>query len=246
MGKKYQSWAERWGTERRPRERRKPASDQLTLDSAKTLRGGIRKGAGRPKTLRPKVSHRARTCHSAYTPVHVTLRRAYGLPDFRFARLLVEIVRCIKDSQRDDFRIIHYSIQSDHVHLIVEAESEALERGMRGFTIRTAKGLNKNVLKRQGKVWEDRFHRHDLRTPTEVRNALVYVLGNGAKHGVVPRGQIDPCSSGRYFTGWNSPIPDAEGDIPVRPPQTWLLAKSWMDVGPGYIFFTEVPKAARK
>ena len=116
---------------------------------------------------------------------------------------------------------------------------------MRGFTIRTAKGLNKNVLKRSGKVWADRFHRHDLRTPTEVRNALVYVLGNGTKHGVVPRGQIDPCSSGRYFTGWNSPILPADGVIPVQPPQTWLLAKSWMDVSPGYIFFTEVPKAAR-
>ena len=206
----------------------------------------MRKGAGRPTTLRPRVSHRARANHPKHTPGHVTLRRARDLPNFRFALLHLEIVRCIRESQRNDFRIVHYSIQSDHIHLLVEAESDALERGMRGFTIRTAKGLNKNVLKRNGKVWADRFHRHDPRTPTEVRHALVYVLANGLKHGVVPRGQHDPCSSGRYLMGWNSPIPVAEGDIPVRPPQTWLLAKSWMDVGSGYIFFTEVPKAARK
>ena len=184
MGNTYQSLAERWGTERRAGERRTRKGPQLTLDMAKTANGGRRKGAGRPKTLRPKVRHRARADHAKGTPVHVTLRRLPDLPDFRFPLVHDEIVRCIEASQREDFRVVHYSVQSDHIHLIVEADSSALERGMRGFTIRTAKRLNRNVMKRTGKVWADRFHRHDLRTPTEVRNAIVYVLANGSKHGV--------------------------------------------------------------
>ena len=191
------------------------------------------------------MRHRARADHAKGIPVHVTLRRLPDLPDFRFPLVHAEIVRCIEASQREDFRIVHYSVQSDHIHLIVEADASGLERGMRGFTIRTAKRLNRNVMKRTGKVWADRFHRHDLRTPTEVRNAIVYVLANGSKHGVVPPGRIDPCSSGRYFTGWINPIPPIDGDIPVRPAQTWLLARSWLAIGPGHIFFSEVPKAAR-
>ena len=201
MGKKRQSLEERWGVARMKGERRHDESAQLTLDMAKT-HGGRRAGAGRPKTLsRPNVSHEARIARAGWVPMHITLRRTPDFADFRLDPMYAAIVGCIRDSQGDDFRIVQYSVQRDHLHLIVEASPEALVRGMRGFSTRTAKRLNR-VAQRTGRVWADRYHRHDLRTPREVRHALVYVLGNGAKHGVVPVGAIDPCSSARYFDGW--------------------------------------------
>ena len=222
---------------------------QLTLDMAKT-HGGRRVGAGRPKTLsRPNVRHETPAPRAGWIPAHVTLRGIPSLPDFRLDVMHSTIVGCIRDSQREAFRIVQYSIQQDHLHLIVEASGETLGRGMRGFSTRTARRLNR-AAERTGRVWADRYHRHDLRTPREVRNALVYVLGNGAKHGVVPVGTIDPCSSARFFDGWATPPPglaandDAEVR-PVRPAESWLLRVGWLKVWPGYVLFTETPKTAR-
>ena len=144
---------------------------------------------------------------------------------------------------------MHYSVQRDHLHLLVEAAGDALSRGMRGFTTRTAKRLNRSG-GTTGRVWSDRYHRHDLRTPREVRHALVYVLANGTKHGEVPAGELDPCSSARYFDGWaTSPAGlaaiDTEDESPVRRAESWLLRTGWLKVWPGHLLVTETPKAAR-
>jgi REP element-mobilizing transposase RayT len=101
------------------------------------------------------------------------------------------------------FQVVHHSIQSNHLHLIVEAEDRAaLTRGMRGLLVRIARGLNRLWLRR-GPVFEDRFHEHELHTAREVRNALVYVLQNLRKHGIALAGP-DPLSSGPEFDGWSS------------------------------------------
>jgi putative transposase len=242
------SHAESWGVAPRPGAgaRSRPPSAQRTLDQAPT-RGGRRKGAGRKRGARPNVRHVARPPHSKWVPVHVTLRRAKGLPSLRAERLHNLLKAIIRElGRRVGFRIVHYSVQADHVHLIVEAESNTiLSSGMRSFAIRVARLVNSRVLRRRrGHVWGDRYHRRDLGTPPEVRNALVYVLGNGAKHGETKAGQIDPCSSGRWFDGWVNPLPPPEEESPTRPPDTWLLRTGWATVFPGFLFPSEVPKAA--
>jgi len=78
-----------------------------------------------------------------------------------------------------------------------------------------------------------------------VRNALVYVLANGVKHGVVKAGEIDPCSSARWFDGYVTPLPKPEEASPSQPPDTWLLKTGWFHGLPGLHFPSEVPKAAR-
>jgi REP element-mobilizing transposase RayT len=101
-------------------------------------------------------------------------------------------------------RIVHYSVQRDHLHLIVEAEdTRSLSRAMQGLSVRIAKALNR-ALGRKGKVFADRFHDRVLTSPRQVRHALAYVLCNARKHGVAPpmRGGsgpswVDPCSSAR-------------------------------------------------
>ncbi|MEW6073566.1 MAG: peptide MFS transporter [Planctomycetota bacterium] len=103
--------------------------------------------------------------------------------------------------ERFGFRLIHYSVLANHLHLIGEAQNRrALSRGMQGLAVRIAKGLNRHW-GRRGKVFADRYHDHILRTPREVRSALAYVLRNAARHGVGGAG-ADPYSSGRWFDGW--------------------------------------------
>jgi putative transposase len=242
------TWAQRWGVEPRPG-RRRPASPQRTLAEAPTRgRGGVRAGAGRkPKDGRTNVRHARRPPHSRWVPVHVTLRRAKGLPSLRSEVLHAQLKAVIRRGGREGFRIVEYSVQHDHVHLIVEAEDrKVLSGAMRSFAIRASRSVNRGLRRRRGRVWGDRYHRHDLGSPPEVRHALVYVLANGVKHGVVPRGVMDPCSSAPWFEGWVNARPRPREPSITSPAETWLLRTGWTTTFPGYIFPSEVPEAARR
>jgi REP element-mobilizing transposase RayT len=140
------------------------------------------------------------------------------------------IEEAIRKSAATDFRIVHFSVQRDHVHLIVEAHDRAaLTHGMRGLTIRAALAVNR-ALARRGRVWADRYHARELKTPREVRSAIAYVLLNRRKHDArAPRG-VDPCSSGAWFNGWRSRQPLSE-DSPVAAPRTWLATVGWRRAG---------------
>jgi len=160
-------------------------------------RGGARLGAGRkPAGLTPGVPHRARPVHDRRHPVHVTVRAVRGLPSLRAHRIFRAIRGGLACSSGAHFRIVHFTVQTNHLHLLVEADgTPALSCGMQGLGIRLAKAINRRI-GRAGRVWSDRFHCRALRTPREVRNGLIYVLLNGRKHHVTGRG-IDPCSAAR-------------------------------------------------
>jgi len=124
------------------------------------------------------------------------------------------------------FRVLQFSIQVDHLHLLVEADTPTgFERGVRGLAIRVAKTVNR-VLGRRGRVWGDRYHARLLRTPREVRNALIYVLNNFRKHMRAARG-LDPCSSARWFDGWRTTSGQVVEAPPVARACTWLARVGW-------------------
>jgi len=161
-----------------------------------------------------------------------------------------DVVREIEGSfrrgaERGEFRLVEYSVQGDHLHAIVETEGpESLGRGMRSLGARFARAVNR-ALRRSGPVVRERYHLVVLRTPTQVRNALRYVLLNARRHWAKRRGskalpgpvRLDPASSARWFTGWRSgSVGAAEAsravDAPaVRAPRTWLLAVGWRRLG---------------
>ncbi len=190
-------------------------------------RGGHRPGSGRPRSGRTGVPHRKRPALAAVFPVHVTLRARAGLPSLRLVesrRVLVAAIAAARD--RFGCRIVHYSLQSNHVHLICEAKDQvSLSRGLRGLTIRMARGFNRLHALR-GAVWADRYHERMLRTPREVRTVLVYVLGNWRHHGGerYPLGCIDPCSSAAWFDGFVETLLPPSAPPPVAAAKTWLLA----------------------
>ncbi|HEY3353632.1 MAG TPA: transposase [Polyangia bacterium] len=144
--------------------------------------GGKRTGAGRKRTGdRARVPHVRRPPHVGRHPVHATFRASAEVGSLREGATFNALEAAIRAAQRPDFRIVHFSIQGDHLHLIVEASDRAaLVRGRRGFAIRSAKAVNRAVDHR-GRVWADRYHARALRTPRETRNAIVYVIQNWRK-----------------------------------------------------------------
>src|SRR5262249_49069461 len=98
-----------------------------------------------------------------------------------------------RGANRFGFRLVHYSVQGNHLHLLVEAQDErSLSRGMNGLGVRVARGVNK-AMERRGRGLDDRYHAHILRTPTEVRHARTYLLRNARRHH--GRKGTDPCAS---------------------------------------------------
>ena len=192
--------------------------------------GGKRAGAGRkPNGEQAGVSHLKRANLASRFPVHVTVKMQAGLPSARGARtrpVLREAFRA--GSQRFGMRLVHYSVQSTHLHFLVEgADRVAVSRGMQGLLIRVAKALNR-AWGRRGKVFADRYHARILRTPKEVRNAVRYVLRNAEHHGMVFGGRPDPHSSGAWFDGWRERSePFESGPAPVAGAHTWLLRTGW-------------------
>jgi hypothetical protein len=167
----------------------------------------------------------------------VTVRALPGIPSFR-AELVEKIFKAVLRAQRkrkyrDDFQVVHFSIQTNHLHLIVEANGDHLRSGVSGLVIAFAKRLNQ-ALSRTGKVWGDRYHTRDLGSPIEVRNVLKYVLMNYKKHGYVTHGDgaIDPRSSAVAFDGWATRVASFETEPwPILRPRTWLLGTGWRTRG---------------
>ena len=209
--------------------------------------GGRREGAGRKVSAsRPRttIAHRARPFHDGHLPVLVTWKVLPGLPSLRWLPAAGAIGRAIRRTtgrharRRTSFRIVHFSLQSDHLHLLVEAGSKTtLARGLVGLAVAIARAFN-TIAKRTGQVFKERYHARALSSPREVRNAIVYVLQNHLHHRP-SRGLVDPCSSARWFTGWKQPLPVPTTPPPTAPPLTWLLRTGWLRHG--RIHFTEGP-----
>ena len=170
-----------------------------------------------------------------HAPCHVTVRVRQGIPSLRSRAFAREFRKTLQTaSERGSFRVAHYSIQRDHVHMIVEsAGRRALGCGMKSISSRLAFAVNR-VFRRQGPVLDGRYHVHVLRTPREVRAALAYVLLNARKHWVERRGaappvRLDEASSGRWFDGWKPRFRAAASHDPpeVPRPRTWLLRVGW-------------------
>ena len=184
-------------------------------------RGGKRKGAGRKPAPGRKagVSHKARPRFDKPAAVHVTLRVADHVWNLRSRRSFRLIEQCLADALgRFGLRIIQFTVMGNHIHLIVEADSsEALSRGMQGVCIRIAKALNR-LMNLNGRVFSDHFHSRLVKTPTELVNAIGYVLGNHAYH-FGDGASVDRFSSAGLTAGRRERV--------LATPQTWLLRVGW-------------------
>jgi len=201
--------------------------------------GGFRPGAGRPRKKdkdRTSVPHRARPEHAKRHPVHTTLLVTKDVHSLRTKLKLRALKQSLRGTHetRGDFRVVHFSLQGSHVHLIVEADNKrALWRGIRAVEVRIARRFNR-VAGRKGRVFDERYHARALRTPRETKNAITYVLLNHRHHDSRPRHSawLDPCSSAGVFDGWSRhcSFPPGYGDedpASTARAETWLLREGW-------------------
>jgi REP element-mobilizing transposase RayT len=227
-----------------------------------------RKKPGPKRDKRSGSPHRVRPELSGRDPIHVVLRVAQAVGSLRkrwmYAALReATIAVALRELAFEDtgaFRIVHISIQRDHIHLIVEAANKvALSRGMQSFQISAAKHINRAfsakaglAVRRRGSVFPDRFHQEVITTPRQARHALAYVLNNWRKHGqdkgeLQRTWKVDPFSTGATFGGWKElensdvmwPLRDTYAPLAVYYPKTWLLREGWRRHG--LIRTTEVP-----
>ncbi|WP_408095458.1 hypothetical protein ACJVC5_10480 [Peredibacter sp. HCB2-198] len=151
------------------------SKNQLSLNLYLGNWGGRRPGSGRKRIHSKGVAHRTRGKVTHRTPVHINFKYRTFIKN-KFCLKLLK--RAIMNARKQGLRVNQFSLQSNHVHLIIEAENnEILTRGMRSLTITFAKGLNK------GKVQIERYHLHVLKTIKEAKHAVQYVLFNQQKHG---------------------------------------------------------------
>jgi putative transposase len=220
---------------------------QLTL-ALPVVKRRRKKKMGRPRTGNAGVRHAPREL-DARCPLHFTLKMRRHVYQLRSRRCGSVIRRALLAGHvKPGGRIVEFSIQHDHVHLVVEAlDRRALARMMQGLAIRIARGLNR-LMEKRGPVFADRFHSRALRTPTEVRRTLLYVLQNARKHlaqlghALPPSWTDDEYSSSPWFTGWAGPRPPPSGEMrPTAEALTWLLSRSWRERGGGAICADETP-----
>jgi REP element-mobilizing transposase RayT len=235
------------------RKRRKRSSRQGSLNFDAGRHGGRRENSGRPEGPNPKLWHRSRDPFAAAHPLHVTIPVRWDIPSLRGHRILRALEATFRRAcERKGFRLVHYSIQDAHVHLIVEADGvAALGRGMKSIASRIAYAVNRALERgRRGKVLRDRYHHAVLTCPRQVRNALAYVLLNARHHAAEriarrrergrsakplgPGRLLDAASSARWFDGWRAGAevdrspPRLLGREPaVAPARTWLLRVGW-------------------
>jgi putative transposase len=197
------------------------------LKLALPKRGGKRPGSGRPRTrphpglIGPGVPHLKRKEFPARHPLHVTQRMQPGIGYLRTQSRLQLLKRALRAaSGKFGMKVVHFSVQGNHLHLIVEAEGrEALSKSMKGLAVRVAVGLNR-LASRRGTVFADRYHARVLTTPRDVANTLRYVFENYRKHA-------------RETLPWSWKDPFASSTAaPLREPAVWLLRVGWTRAKP--------------
>jgi len=216
-----------------------------TQSTTKLSHGGFRPGAGRKKSGKKLGGpHRQRPALSSATPVHCSLRTVKSVPRLRQRRVYDAIRRVlVRFLGQLGFRIVHLSIQHNHLHFLVEAASKArLTSGMQSLAINLARAINK-VFRRIGKVFAFRYHATQVKTDRYARNVLAYVLNNWRHHNEDRRtnAAFDVYSTALSFEGWTIKLekPRNYDPLPVSPPRTRLLKSDWELYG--RLVPTEVP-----
>jgi REP element-mobilizing transposase RayT len=222
--------------------RKRPRKRHLQLRFPKLDKNGQRrvgKNAGRkPKGKRAGERHKARAAVDPRSPLHVVLRVGAEVKWLRTDKAYRAVRRALVTvlDRGDVFRIVHISVQGNHIHLLCEASDKvALGKGMQAFGISAARHLNR-VHAHSGTVFPDHYHVEPIDSVRQACHALSYVLNNWRKHkqagGGLFEGRIDPFSSGVLFEGWKErtqavSIPEGFEAPRVSAAQTWYLTKGY-------------------
>jgi hypothetical protein len=125
--------------------------------------------------------------------------------------------------------------------IIEAADNNALARGMRSLAGRFGEAVRK-LSGTKGKVFLGRYHLRVVKSPTQMKNSLQYVLLNQCKHSDMLE-HMDPFSSARFFPHWRKLLGKKMNDViewelvtlstaleaaGLSAPRSWLASVGWM------------------
>jgi REP element-mobilizing transposase RayT len=139
------------------------------------------KRAGRPAIQDKGIRHRKREVITKPRPLHLTIKLIRA--DIQNKTILKGLRHAIQRARAQGLKIIHYSLERDHVHLYAEgAENQTLAKAMKALGVSFVRRINR-YHKTKGSCYKTRYHLRILNTAREVKNVINYILKNGIKHG---------------------------------------------------------------
>ena len=128
------------------------------------------------------IRHRARPEILRTTSLHLTVKILKEKSRLRTKPLLQILKRAIQKARAQGLRIHHYTLEHDHVHLIVEAQNNLeLGKGMQAFGVCFAKGINK-FKAFKGTAYKHRYHLRKINSARDLKTVMRYVFNNSKKH----------------------------------------------------------------
>ena len=140
------------------------------------------KRAGRPAKVDRGIRHISRERIKVLTTLHLTIKVRENKADIKSKTILKALHHAIKRARMKQLRILHYTLEYNHVHLLVEATgNKILHSGMQAMGISFSKAINK-IKCLKGSVYKNRYHFRSLKTRRELKNAILYIFNNARKH----------------------------------------------------------------
>lgn len=140
------------------------------------------KGAGRPAIVDIGIRHISRERLKKPTSLHLTIKVRENKAEIKNKRILKALHHAIKRARFKRLKIIHYTLEYNHIHLLVEAcDNKILHKGMQALGISLSKAINR-IKQLKGRVYKHRYHFRKLNSRSEVKNVLHYIFKNGMKH----------------------------------------------------------------
>ena len=140
------------------------------------------KRAGRPAIHDVGIRHVKRFRLKKASSLHLTIKVRENKADIQSKRILKALHHAIKRARLKGLKVVHYTLEYNHVHLLVESvDNKTLHKGMQAFGITIAKAINK-IKRSKGAVYKNRYHLRLISSPRQLKNVLHYIFNNGVKH----------------------------------------------------------------
>ena len=140
------------------------------------------KRAGRPAKVDVGIRHISREKLHRRSALHLTIKVRENKAEIKTKKILKALHHAIKRARLKRLKIIHYTLEYNHIHLLAEAtNNEILHQGMQALGISLSKAINK-IKSLKGSVYKHRYHLKKINSRRQYKNVIHYILKNGIKH----------------------------------------------------------------
>lgn len=133
--------------------------------------------------------------------------------DVDYSRFLLTLKNC---KELTDLNIFAYCLMDNHIHLILQVNSESISHVFQRITNSFVPWYNKKY-DRSGHLFQERFFSEPIESESYLINAFRYVLQNPVRAGIVSSPDLYAWSSCFAYAGYDDGITDTEYIISLIP-----------------------------